>query len=133
MLSITYILLSLCSPPEEGRGLLMHQIQQKPGPCLDRSFCRFLQLFLTTALSPPVFCLEDSSCLGIPKLLTLSPQLTESVRLSLVSLTVLWHRNFLYCGNNGTHLICFLFLKNSCPALPIVPFCMIFYLFDMRR
>lgn len=32
----TCILLSLCNPLGEGCGLPMHQIQQKPGPCLDQ-------------------------------------------------------------------------------------------------
>lgn len=54
ILHITYILQSLCTPPEEGRGLLMHQIQQKPGPCLDQTLWPQASLQFCTVKRQPV-------------------------------------------------------------------------------
>lgn len=84
---------------------------------------------LSIQLFPFLYCvLTNSSCHDIPKFLILSLQLTETVRLHLVSLATLWLmriftvRNFPDCRNSESHLICFFFLKTSCPALPIVQF-----------
>ena len=84
---------------------------------------------LSIQLFPFLYCvLTNSSCHDIPKFLILSLQLTKTVRLHLVSLATLWPmriftvRNFPDCRNSESHLICFLFLKTSCPSLPIVQF-----------